>query len=87
MAKKNMRDELEELRKQVQELASAQRASDRETDAESPEIESTGVDEGTLASKFEDLFKSLEQDINEMPTTTGLAIFALGILVGRTLAA
>ena len=87
MAKKTTRDELEELRRKVQELAAAQQASSGAADPESPESGSADEEPGNLASKFEELFKNLEQDINQTPTTTCLAIFALGILVGRALAA
>ena len=81
--KRNVQKELDELRAQVAALEAGQPATTREPD----ETPAAPPEHNDLGSRFEELFHSLEQDLNDTPTTTCLAIFALGILVGRTLAA
>lgn len=81
--RRNVQKELDELRGQVAALAAGQKASAVEPESEEDEAPAHEVN---LKERFEELFQSLERDINETPATTCLAIFALGVLVGRTLA-
>ena len=89
--KKQVKKEIDALQAQAESLAAAQKKKKRPPEAQ-PEPETESLDTGaapggeTLTSKFEELFSSLEKDINETSTTTCLAIFALGILVSRALA-
>ena len=90
MAAKPRRDvqkELDELRAQVEALAAAQKERSAAAEPEAQATPEPPEEERDLVKSFEDLFQSLQQDLNETPTTTCLAIFALGILVGRALAA
>ena len=85
--KRNLQSEVDALRARVEKLAAAQ----QEPAAATPpptgdEVEPDASSSGDLQSKFEELFRSLQADIDQTPTTTCLAIFGLGILVGRTLA-
>ena len=83
MAKKQkLQQELEDLRAQVAALEAKKPAERKPQETPAPP-----ADDANLESRFEQLFDSLQQDLNDTPTTTCLAIFALGILVGRALAA
>jgi hypothetical protein len=74
--------EVEQLRARVESLTAAQDQT-RNTAGEARSAEPIG--EG-LEGKFEDLFQTLKDDLEEASGVTVLAVFALGLLVGRSLA-
>ena len=81
--------EIEELRKQIKELTSQQPA--KRASAKSPPKESeppaTPKDaEGEFSQfheKLEEFAELMQQDLKQIPATTAVAIFALGVLMGR----
>jgi hypothetical protein len=86
MAKASLEREVQELRKQVELL----------TDREEPrdEVEEAPEDEGSsdedlnlshLRGKLEEFMGTLQKDLQEIPATTAVGIFALGVLMGRLL--
>ena len=81
--------EILELRKQMEEMASKQAAqakrARRSTKKEKPAA-NTEVKEGEsslLSEKIEEFAELLQQDLKQIPTMTAIAIFALGVLMGR----
>ncbi|MHC4939240.1 MAG: hypothetical protein ACYTHK_09755 [Planctomycetota bacterium] len=83
MAKKgpDLRKQVEALQARVEELTAAQ-AQQTRVEPEPARDDDTGG----LEKKFEDLFKTMQDDLDEASGVTVLAVFALGILVGRSLA-
>ena len=86
MGKTSLESEVQELRKQVELL----------TDREGPrdEVEEPPEDDGSsdedlnlslLRAKLEDFMGTLQKDLREIPVTTAVGIFALGVLMGRLL--
>ena len=86
MGKASLESEVQELRKQVELL----------TDREEPrdEVEEPPEDEGSsdedvnlslLRAKLEEFMGMLQKDLREIPATTAVGIFALGVLMGRLL--
>ena len=94
MAKDNNQKEIEQLRKQLEEMKrerEAQQAAAAESE-EQPEVtlESEAASETTTAdstedliAQFRDLLDSIDKDIKDTKPTTLLIVFALGVLVGR----
>ena len=94
MAKDNNQKEIEQLRKQLEEMKrerEAQQAAAAESE-EQPEValESDSASETTAAdstedliAQFRDLLDSIDKDIKDTKPTTLLIVFALGVLVGR----
>ena len=94
MAKDNNQKEIEQLRKQLEEMKrerEAQQAAAAESE-EQPEVtlepdsasETTAAD-GTedLMAQFKDLLESIDKDIKDTKPSTLLVVFALGVIVGR----
>jgi len=83
----NLEDEVQELRKQVELLAAKKATPDREQ--EIPKTEDQADDEvkdlSSLRAKLEEFMGTLEHDLQQVPATTALGIFALGVLMGRLL--
>ena len=83
----NLEDEVQELRKQVELLAAKKATPDREQ--EIPKTEDQADDEvkdlSSLRAKLEEFMGTLERDLQQIPATTALGIFALGVLMGRLL--
>ena len=87
MEKANLEREVQELRRQIEVLSAKKsdeaKAGDSVADAgASTETES---DLGVVQAKIEQLLESLKQDLREVPATTAVGIFALGVLLGRLL--
>ncbi len=88
MSMDETKQELERLRKEVAALSQARREKGLERP---PEEEDAGTaphpaaaDQATK-SQLDELIKLLQDEIRDMPTITTVAVFALGILVGRFL--
>jgi hypothetical protein len=86
MGKASLERELEELRKQVELLSDRQVSTDV---AEEPSDDG-GLPDDTdnlslLKAKLEDFMGMLQKDMREIPATTAVGIFALGVLMGRLL--
>ena len=84
MGKASLEREVQELRRQVELL------TDRDPDEveEPPEEEESSDEDASLShlrGKFEDFMGILQKDLREVPTTTAVGIFALGVLMGRLL--
>jgi hypothetical protein len=95
MANSTLQNELAELRAQLSELKSEREAAaaDEMENAvhESPtrpESEETTLDEfdvTALGDRFRELLERLDDGLKDASPTMLLAVFALGVLVGRTL--
>lgn len=79
--KERLQREVEELRARVESLAAAQDRA-QETPSEREEREPLG---DGLEGKFEELFQTLKDDLEDASGVTVLTVFALGLLVGRSL--
>ena len=78
----DLKAELDALKERVQALAQAQA-----TDAGEGEDEDAGASVGAnLTQQMDDLVELLKQEIDDIPVMTGVAIFSLGVLMGRLLA-
>ena len=91
MEKASLEREVEELRKQV-ELLSHRGSRDEveeppEGEGSSDEDESSDddVNLSNLRAKVEEFMGVLQKDLREVPATTAVGIFALGVLMGRLL--
>jgi hypothetical protein len=80
------KDEVEELRKQV-ELLTAQAAKKDEVQEQPEEKEPAeeGADLSHLRVKLDEFMGTLKRDLDEIPAGTAVGIFALGVLMGRLL--
>ena len=88
MAKDGIEAELEQLRAQLEALQRAE--AGREQEAGDGEAQGGGQvtesEEGNeLLAHFRELLDSLDEELKESNPTTLLAVFTLGILVGRLL--
>ena len=89
MAKKNCESEIQELREQIEKLMTQQSSrekSDKDPsgDDEAHTTESAaGGEFSQLREKLEEFADLLQQDLKQIPATTAVAIFALGVLMGR----
>lgn len=88
MTNADIHEELLRLRKQVAELAAARRqhsaASEREAEDAAMGAEQEQA-EHTIREQIEELMKLLQEEIRDMPALPTLAVFMLGVLVGRYL--
>ena len=82
MGKASLEREVQELRKQVELLTD--REGSRDEVEELPEDEGSS-DEEHLRGKLEEFMGTLQKDLREIPATTAVGIFALGVLMGRLL--
>ena len=90
MAKKtDCEGEILELRKQMEEMA-AKQAAQQKSENRSKNKDKTGVNDeaeegesSLLTEKIEEFAELLQQDLKQIPTMTAIAIFALGVLMGR----
>ena len=88
MSNEQMQGELERLRKEVAALSQARQEKRPEPPPEEEEALTTAPpagDDQAMESQVEELIKLLKDEIRDMPTITTVAVFALGILVGRFL--
>ena len=88
MSTSDVQEELNQLRKEVAAL-SAQRkkkaSSAPREDEDAPADAEAGETEHAIKGQIEELIKLLQEEIRDMPAATTLAVFALGILMGRLL--
>lgn len=95
MANDDLKNEIDLLRKQLEEMKkereAEQAAATPETE-EPPDVVPDSVSASgaaaadhseDLIAQFKDLLESIDKDIKDTKPTTLLAVFALGVLVGR----
>jgi len=89
MAEKDIMQEIEELRKQLQSLSAAREpAAPQEQPLQEPAAEAGGEAGAWLRDiikQTEELIGGLDLHFKEVPAKTALVIFALGVLTGRLL--
>ena len=90
MSNAEIRQELEKLREQVAALAAARRRNrtgrEPEPDVEEPEAGSEHTEaEHTIRQQLEEIIKMFQEEIHDMPAMPTLAVFMLGVIVGRHL--
>ncbi len=86
MSNADVQKELEQLRKEVAALSTARNQKEPPTtreDDDEPTDTGQGETEHAIKGQIEELIKLLQEEIREMPAVTTLAVFALGILMGR----
>ena len=90
MADKDIMQEIEELRNQLQSLSAVREpAVQPEPTDEAPAAETGGEAAAWLrdiVKQAEDLIGGLDLHLKDVPAKTALLIFALGVLTGRLLA-
>ena len=89
MAKHECESEILELRDQIEKLVSQQAAQQERLDSQQEASNSatnsktaTG-DLAKIRESLEEFMELLEQDLKQVPVTTAVAIFGLGVLFGR----
>lgn len=96
MGKVSMEQELERLRAEVAALTArcneveAKTVDDEQPNAETVNVafDSTAAEPGSesvIKHQFEELIEMLEHEIRDLPTITCIAVFSLGIILGRYL--
>ena len=89
MAKQDCGPEILELKKQMEELMAQQAANKEKAESAPEEKEKTTTvaeDESEFSEikdKIEEFADLLQQELKQIPTMTAVAIFALGVLMGR----
>jgi hypothetical protein len=80
-------DEVQELRKQVERLSAEKASTDspQERSASEHPAADEGNDLSSLRAKLEEFMGTLDRDLQQIPATTAIGIFALGVLMGRLL--
>ncbi|MEM8886152.1 MAG: hypothetical protein AAGD14_18975 [Planctomycetota bacterium] len=81
--RKNLSQQVDALQKRVDELVAAQ--TQQQDEAPQQPKQEHAEPESALEAKFEELFTTLDEDLKEASPVTVLAVFALGLLVGRSL--
>ena len=81
--------QIRELRAQVELLASQADKSPEPASGTDPaasrEVTGVGPEESALGKKLEEIMELLKHDLEQIPATSAVAIFALGVLMGRML--
>lgn len=88
MTNADVHAELLRLRKQVEELAKARKQQEAKSQPEDDDVEmeqESSEAEDTIKQHIDDLMKLLREEIHDMPALPTLAVFMLGVLVGRYL--
>ena len=88
MSHADLQDELLRLRKQVEALSAARRKQRAQAESEQEEPEPVDDDtetEHAIGKQIEELIQLLREEVRDMPAMPTLAVFMLGILVGRYL--
>ncbi len=92
MADRDIMQEIEELKKQLQALEAAKGHTDAQVssqDSEQSQREETEGETGNwlrdLVKQAEELMGGLDLQFKDVPAKTALVIFALGVLMGRLL--
>ena len=86
MGKASLEREVQELRKQV--ALMAEQGKTRSDAGEPSADEGLSDEEGNMSvlrAKLEEFMGTLHKDLQEIPATTAVGIFALGVLMGRLL--
>ncbi len=86
MSNASLERELQALRKQVELLSD--REGSRDEVEEPPEDQGSSdedVNLSLLRAKLEEFMGTMQKDLREIPATTAVGIFALGVLMGRLL--
>ncbi|MDA0991461.1 MAG: hypothetical protein O3A51_12005, partial [Verrucomicrobia bacterium] len=84
----DVHEELNQLRKEVAALSAARKQKEDPTtrdDDEASTDSETGDAGHAIRGQIEELIKLLQDEFRDMPAATALAVFALGILLGRYL--
>ncbi len=88
MTNSDVHAELLRLRKQVEALSEERKRQKANAQPEVDDAE-TGLESAesdhTIRKQIEELMKLLQEEIREMPAMPTLAVFMLGVLVGRYL--
>jgi chromatin segregation and condensation protein Rec8/ScpA/Scc1 (kleisin family) len=88
MTNADVHEELLRLRKQVDALAATrrrQKASRDTEEEEAAETDEASQADQTIREQIEELTKLVQDEIRDMPALPTLAVFLLGVLVGRYL--
>ena len=87
MTNADVHEELLRLRKQVDALAATRRRqkASRDTEEEPAETDEASLNDQTIRDQIEELTKLVQDEIRDMPALPTLAVFLLGVLVGRYL--
>ena len=88
MSTSDVQEELKQLRKEVAALSAERKQKKSSTTAEdddAPTDTKQGETEHAIKGQIEELIKLLQDEIRDMPAVTTLAVFVLGILMGRHL--
>jgi chromatin segregation and condensation protein Rec8/ScpA/Scc1 (kleisin family) len=87
MTNADVHEELLRLRKQVDALAATRRRqkASRDTEEEAAETDEASLNDQTIRDQIEELTKLVQDEIRDMPALPTLAVFLLGVLVGRYL--
>jgi hypothetical protein len=88
MSDAEVREELIRLRKQVEALSEARKHQRAKAQTEARVADAAAdsdEDEPNLRKQVEELIKLAQEEIREMPAMPTLAVFLLGVLVGRYL--
>jgi hypothetical protein len=88
MSVSDVQKELDQLRKEVAALSAARKQKEA-TSAQNNDNASSDAEEDDagheIKGQIEELIKLLQDEIRDMPALTALAVFALGVLMGRLL--
>ena len=88
MSTSDVQEELKQLRKEVAALSAARKQKEP-TSTQNNGNASIDTGEGDtkheIKGQIEELIKLLQDEIRDMPAVTTLAVFALGVLMGRLL--
>ncbi len=92
MADRDIMQEIEELKRQLQALGAVKGHAGAEVSSEHPEqrpLKETGGEARTwlrdLVKEAEELMGGMDLQFKDVPAKTALVIFALGVLMGRLL--
>ena len=91
MATHDCESEIMELKSQIEKLMSQQitqqgnNSGQKEPHAPTGGLNTAAGDISKIRESLEDFMDLLEQDLKQVPVTTAVAIFGLGVLFGRLL--
>ena len=88
MSTSDVQAELKQLREEVAALSAARTQKESPTqqqDEDAPADSDAGNTEHAIKGQIDELVKLLQDEIRDMPAATTLAVFALGVLMGRLL--
>jgi len=88
MSVSDVQKELDQLRKEIAALSAARNKKEpnwTQSDDNASSDAEAGDTEHEIKGQIEELIKLLQDEIRDMPALTALAVFALGVLLGRLL--